>query len=290
MQQTLLEQRRLLLECVERLRSFKGHLVAFGGGADPAGLVLNEFIRIAGGHQARIATVPVASYMREMGAIYRDILHEIGIGEMWVVDPEGPQCNDPIVRPSLMAASGICITGGDQKRLADELVGTLTLQVVLEALQAGIPVYCTSASTVGLSDRMIGGLDDDDRVRVMQGLGILPGVTIETHVTQRNRYGRLVELAERKINPLIVGMDENTGLIFRPHTSVADVRGTGNIFITCCHDAERSRCLGHGDVVDLADFIPYVPPEELEEEIRRQGGGRHSGASFRWHTPLCSGR
>jgi cyanophycinase len=249
-----------LVACVAQLRSFKGTLVAMGGGPDPEGQVLPEFIRLAGGPFARLVTVPVASYVREMSKIYFDILHEYGIQEVWHVDPEGEQCNWPIIRPSLLAASGIVITGGDQKRLAVQLVGTLVVEVVLEALRTGIPVYCTSASTVGLSDHMIGGLAEDDSVMMMPGLGILPGITIETHVTQRDRHGRLTELAARHVNPVLLGLDENTALFFIPGTSKAVVRGPGQVVVLCCRTPERSHVLHAGDVLDIADLLFEIEP------------------------------
>jgi cyanophycinase-like exopeptidase len=185
------------------------------------------------------------------------------------VDPEGPQCNDPLVRPSLEAATGIAITGGDQKRLCRQLNGTFTREVILERLQAGTPVFCTSASTVGLADRMIAGLADDDSVLVEEGLSILPGLTIETHVTQRDRYGRLVELCERRANPVILGLDENTALFFIPNTSRAVVRGPGHVFVLCCHDQRRSRVLSHGDSIDIADLVPEAQREWPDHNVLR---------------------
>ncbi|MHB2015825.1 MAG: cyanophycinase [Candidatus Xenobia bacterium] len=236
------------LACLDRLRSFRAPLIAMGGGQDPEGKLLPPFITMAGGASSRIAVIPVASYVPEMGQIYRERLLRLGAGEITVVDPDEGQVNHPAVWDSIEACTGICVTGGDQKRLSRLLRDSLLLHAVVEALQAGIPVYCTSASTVALSDHMVGGLDDDDTLRIMPGLDILPGVTIETHVTQRGRLGRLEELLARKINPVIVGIDENTALQFIPQTTSCTVIGCNNVRI----HGKRKWLLAPGDAFDFS--------------------------------------
>jgi cyanophycinase len=242
--------------CISRLRARRGHLIAFGGGQDPLGQVRPAFVHVAGGAAARIAVIPVASRMDVTRQAYPDMLRSMGAGDVWIVDPEGDQANHPAVADALGHASGICVTGGDQKRLMRELGGTLAARCLEERLEAGTPLFTTSAGTMALSDVMVAGLDDDDRIRFGEGLGLLPGITIETHVNTRGRYGRLVEVVERGVNALTMGIDENTALVFEPRSSRGFVLGAGEVVLLAdrgpAADALR---FGAGASFDLADLL-----------------------------------
>jgi cyanophycinase len=225
-----------------------------GGGQDPHGLVRPIFVALAGARDARIVSIPVASRLTDSRTYYPELFQGLGASDSWIVDPDESQVNDPIVRPSIEAATGVFLAGGDQKLLCRKLRGTLTAQVMLDCLRSGRPLLTTSAGTNALSDMMIAGLDDDDSVRIMPGLGWLPGITFETHVDTRDRYARLAEVFERRINPVVVGIDENTALVFTPHTARARVVGAHGVSI---HSVRIGlRWCGAGEEVDFADLLP----------------------------------
>ncbi|HXE73516.1 MAG TPA: Type 1 glutamine amidotransferase-like domain-containing protein [Candidatus Nitrosotenuis sp.] len=238
--------------CMRRLRSFRGSLLILGGGQDGGGRVRPLFLWLAGGRQARVAVVPVASYLEDTGRYYCDILLSMGAAEAWVVDPEGPQADHPAVRQALEAASGIYLAGGDQKRLVRHLRGTLMVRCLGELLLRSTPVFVTSAATTALGDQMIAGYDEEDRPLLAPGLGLLPGVLLETHLTQRQREGRLRELMERRPGVLALGLDEDTALLLRPRSTVATVHGPGRVLVARQGRERRYRA---GDAVDLAEFV-----------------------------------
>lgn len=248
---------RPLQSCIARLRTHRGPLLICGGGQDPLGLIRPLFVGLAGGRAARIAVVPVASTLDATRLGYTGLLKSLGASDVWMVDPEGDQADHPAVEAALRCASGICITGGDQKRLARSLSSTLTVRVLSAQLSAGTPVYTTSASSAALSDVMVAGLDDDDRVRVQPGLGILPGLTFETHLNTRNRHARLDDLVAREVNTLIVGIDENTALLFAPGTCRATVLGIGEV-VVMGRRVEASR-YHSGEVIDLEVWSETAP-------------------------------
>ena len=189
--------------------------------------------------------------------MYVDMFSQLGARDIWVVDPEGEQADHPAVDDALAHASGIVLTGGDQKRLARQLRGTRALNALEQALERGTPVYTTSAGTMALSDVMIAGLDVEARVILEDGLSMLPGLTIETHVNTRNRHGRLTELLGRQVNALVVGLDEDTALVFEAHSSRALVLGTGSVVFLAREGAAANAPRFHaGDTIDLADFTP----------------------------------
>lgn len=249
----------LVRACVARLRTRRGMLFAFGGGRDPAGRVRPAFMHYAGGDQARLAIIPVASWRLSTAEMYIDMLRQMGARDAWVVDPEGDQTDHPAVDDALGHASGIVITGGDQKRLARELGGTRALRSLERALDGGTPVYTTSAGTMALSDVMVGGLDDEGAVILQRGLGVLPGLTIETHVDTRQRHGRLTELVGRAETTLTIGIDENTAMVFEPACSRVHILGTGSVAVMAregpAADAPR---FGAGQSFDLADMVPAL--------------------------------
>jgi len=208
---------------------------------------------LAGGHGARLAIIPVASRQEITREVYPRVFREMGAAECWIVDPDENQVDMPIVRGALEAASGIIITGGDQRLLTRLLKGTLTHQVVLECLTRGTPVYTTSASTSALSDIMVAGLEEDDSVRIEPGLGFLPGITIETHVEQRGRHHRLDEMMRRNVNQMVMGIDENTALVFEPETSRGHVRGTGGVTIHSM--LGRTQHYRVGETIELESYV-----------------------------------
>ena len=174
-----------------------------------------------------------------------------------MVDPEGAQANDPAVGPALQSATGICVTGGDQKRLVNEVRHTRTQHTLVDCLREGTPVFTTSAGTVALSDPMVAGLDDDDRMCIGPGLGILPGVVLETHVDTRRRHHRLFELRDRAVAPLVLGLDENTALLFEPRSSEALVLGVGQLTVLSCEGPARDGVvLPSGSRFNVLDFVP----------------------------------
>lgn len=243
--------------CIAALRARRGHLVAFGGGQDPAGLVRPAFVHLAGGSAARIAIVPVASRVPQTREVYRSLFYGMGAADVWIVDPEGEQSNDPVIENALRHASGIVITGGDQKLLVRELENTLAARSLLAALEHGSTIFTTSAGTMALSDMMVAGLEDDDTLRIRPGLGFLPGITIETHVDTRRRHARLDELITRRVNPLIMGIDENTAAVFEPNSSRALVLGVGQV-VVMGEEGPASDCPSYraGQFFDLADLVP----------------------------------
>lgn len=247
----------LVHACVARLQTRRGVLFAFGGGRDPAGRVRPAFLHHAGGDQARVAVLPVASWRPSTAEMYLEMFGQLGARDVWIVDPEGEQANHPAVEDAIGHASGIVITGGDQKRLANQLRNTLTQGALERALEDGIPIYTTSAGTMALSDVMIGGLDDDGRIVLLDGLGLLPGLTIETHVDTRQRHDRLMQVAQRRANALTVGIDEDTAMAFEPLSSRVHVLGTGSVVLIAdegpAADAPRFHA---GQVFDLADMLP----------------------------------
>ena len=66
--------------------------------------------------------------------------------------------------------------------------------------------------------------------QVSQGLGLLGGVIVDQHFTQRNRFGRLLALVAANPAQLGMGIDEDTAAVIRPD-GVMEVKGRGVVTV-----------------------------------------------------------
>jgi cyanophycinase len=105
------------------------------GGAEetePGGEILERFVDLAGGKRARIAIIPTASDdPQRSGEGYAELFRELGARDVdWMRVEERSDANAPETLQLLGQASGIFITGGDQARLVQLLVGTRVMECV----------------------------------------------------------------------------------------------------------------------------------------------------------------
>jgi cyanophycinase len=127
------------------------------------------------------------------------------------------------------------MTGGDQLSLSTTIGGTSLAETILRRNQLGLHVAGTSAGAAFMSTHMIGFGDDgqtprEGMVTLAPGLGLLPGVIIDQHFTQRNRLGRLI--AALSYNPRLIGLglDEDTAA-FLDEDDRLTVSGSGGVTV-----------------------------------------------------------
>ncbi|MDO7873338.1 cyanophycinase [Hymenobacter sp. ASUV-10] len=138
------------------------------------------------------------------------------------VDEDHP-ADDPATLDRLREARLLFISGGDQERLTDFLLGTEFLQILKEKHQheadfilagtsAGASVMAESMLVEGVGWRgLLAG-----RVLCLPGFGLLPGVVLDQHFIERHRYPRLFHAVLQQPHLLGIGLSEETGLIIRP--------------------------------------------------------------------------
>ncbi|MDP3713837.1 MAG: cyanophycinase [Mycobacteriales bacterium] len=199
-----------------------GPLMMIGGAEDKVGarVVLQRFVRLAGGPDARIAVVATASSLgQEAVELYRE-----AFGRLGVTDVRGPlpttrtEAADPALVAPLTDATGVFMTGGNQMTLAGALAGTPFGTAILDAHRRGAVVGGTSAGASGQSEHMVafGAEGATPKLRMVQmsaGLGLVQGVVVDQHFDQRNRYGRLLTLVAHSPHLLGIGVDEDTAAL-----------------------------------------------------------------------------
>jgi cyanophycinase len=221
------------------LNSRRGYLMPIGGAENRTveSGILNQFIRYAGGTQARIAVIPTASgFAGEVSALYCSLFREIGVADVRCVHVQTrQQANNAEIVNMLDGATGIFLTGGDQVKLVSLLGGTRLAQKITTCYQAGTTVAGTSAGASAMSRHMIafgrsGGTPAQRSVQLAPGLGLIDSMTIDQHFRQRDRLGRLMTAIA--INPSVigVGVDEDTAFVIDPD-GCCEVTGSNSVTI-----------------------------------------------------------
>ncbi|HEX5005932.1 MAG TPA: cyanophycinase [Hyphomonadaceae bacterium] len=199
-----------------------GPVMAIGGAEDKLRdkLILSAFVNLAGGPEARIAILPTASSIEEAGERYKALFLGMGAERADVLYlSDRAAAASPDVLEILDDVTGIFMTGGNQMRLASIVGGTPVARKVRALNQAGAAVAGTSAGASILSSHMVafGASGPSPRLRMAQmtaGFNLVPGVIIDQHFRQRDRFGRLLALVAGSPSLLGIGVDEDTAALF----------------------------------------------------------------------------
>jgi len=214
-------------------------LLIIGGAEDKVGrsTVLRRFVRLAGGNKARIVVIPTASsFPAEAVKTYTAIFGRFGAPEVVAVDPPSRSAAaEGALVQAVDNATGVFMTGGNQLKLAQLLVGTPLAEAISKAHLRGAVVAGTSAGASIMSRFMIslgadGATPRQRAGRLTSGLGLLPGVIVDQHFDQRSRYGRLMSQVAGSPDLLGMGIDEDTAALISDGRMLT-VLGSGAIFI-----------------------------------------------------------
>ncbi len=212
-------------------------LMAIGGAINKENpVVTREFLRRAGGENARIVILPQASSLADTGQFYVDEFTAIGVGQAVALEfRQRSEAGTPQQIELIRSATGIFIAGGTQMRLS-VLYGGTSLEVeLLAAYRRGCLVGGTSAGAAILSKTMIadgkgGPTPREGLVRFSPGLGFTDKFLFDQHFRQRDRLGRLIYAVAAYPGALGVGIDENTAAIVEDDSSIT-VCGAGGVTI-----------------------------------------------------------
>ena len=216
------------------LVSPKGHLVIVGGGPIPDA-ILDRFLALAGGKDARIVIFPMASEDPEAGVELTEDFRMLGARADRVVLTRA-QADAEDAAKALEGVTGIWFGGGDQSRLTAVLHGTRTERAILERYREGAVVGGTSAGAAVMSTPMLTGdekkpggdrpRDKDssdawvtiarENVVTAEGFDLLPGAIVDQHFVRRRRNNRLLSLVLEHPDRVGVGIDESTALEVSP--------------------------------------------------------------------------
>ena len=203
----------------------RGTLVLLGGGDDDPTLAL--LARLLPRPDAPIEVLTTASHRQpaRTAAAYAHVWQQLGcphVGHLRADETHPADAPETLER--LRRAALVFMSGGDQERLTVYLLGTEFLRILRHKYQheEGFILAGTSAGTSAVADFMLvhghgwrslmaGGIE------VKPGLGLLPGVLLDQHFIERQRYARLFQAVLAQPELLGIGLAEETGLLIRPN-------------------------------------------------------------------------
>ena len=199
----------------------KGTLIALGGGGDDGLLkLIQEEFCDPHWHVEVITTA--APEPDESGQAYKDAFRELGLPNAHYLRIDEEHEADTEENLERMRKAGVIFfTGGDQRRLVDFLRGTQVLQILRERfITDNIVIAGTSAGATALSDRMIyegyGSYSlEKGRTKTSTALSFIHNVYIDSHFTERGRFGRLAMAVAKWPEYTGIGLAEGTGIIIR---------------------------------------------------------------------------
>ncbi|MBD2104446.1 cyanophycinase [Leptolyngbya sp. FACHB-261] len=255
----------------------RGQLVIIGGAEDKQGdcKILREFVRRAGGLQARIVVMTVATELpREVGDDYIKVFQRLGIEDVRIIDTVS---RDDAAAPSYLEAieksTGVFFTGGDQSRITSILKGTEIDKILHKRYREGIVVGGTSAGASMMSDTMIveGDAETHPRIEIVEtddGMSFLPEVVVDQHFAQRGRIGRLLAAVAHQPHLLGMGIDEDTAVIVNDHQF--QVVGNGAVTIVDLSDITHNNVEGllKDEGLALCNVKLHILPDGYHFDLR----------------------
>ncbi len=216
-----------------------GHLLIIGGAEDKLRQrqILARFVALAGGADARVAVISTASSLGdEATELYEQLFRSMGVTDVRGLRPlVREDADDAATIAAVDDATGIFMTGGNQLRLSSVIGGTALGRLLAERHRHGAIIAGTSAGASAISSHMVafgtsGSTPKQRMTQMSAGLGLLPGVVIDQHFEQRNRFGRLMALIAQSPALLGIGVDEDTAALVTPN-GVLEVIGKGSVTI-----------------------------------------------------------
>jgi cyanophycinase len=243
-----------------------GHLVIIGGSEDKQHdmQILKRFVELCGGAQAKIVVITAASTVAEkMWDGYDRAFGELGVERRVHLHVQSRQdANSEEHIRDVLDATGIFMTGGDQKRLLAIIGGTALDAEMHAALKLrGACIGGTSAGASAMSGHMLatGRAElhpEKGSVSLGAGLGFLHRVVIDQHFSERQRLSRLLSVVAQ--NPYLqgIGIDEDTALVIERGVGI-EVLGNGAVTIVD----------GRSMSTNVADIALNATPELIDVRL-----------------------
>ncbi|MDB5961062.1 MAG: cyanophycinase [Massilia sp.] len=222
----------------ERKDQGRGHLVIIGGSEDRVEdkEILARFVELSGGADAKIIVITAASKIpADMWAIYDAAFGALGVRDRSAMHLTArAEANDPDNARRILDATGIFMTGGDQKRLLAIIGGSATAGAMHDALlRHGACIGGTSAGASAMSAHMLAEgraeLNPEKGAATLgAGLGLVRRAVIDQHFSERHRLARLLSIVAQ--NPYLhgLGIDEDTALVITLGDGI-EVIGNGSV-------------------------------------------------------------
>lgn len=206
--------------------------ILLAGGAEFRGQMATpdrQAIKLAGGAKTRLSIIPAAAapdknHQRagQNGVDWFKNLGAVNVSALPLIDRNS--ADDPAVVETLHRSRLIYMPGGFPRHLAQSLTGSDSWQAVLSAHRSGAVIAGSSAGAMVLCDHYY----DPYEKNIFSGLGLIPDACILPH---HATFGKswAPGLAQRLPGVVLVGIDEETGMLNDGPTGQWQVYGAGGV-------------------------------------------------------------
>ncbi len=251
----------------------KGTLIAIGGGENKAGKhsILRQVIEVTGKKKPHIEVIATATtHPKETAAEYAKAFASYGIKSGHIMINRYKQVETKKFVQRLKKCDAVFFTGGDQLRLTTLLGGTCIPELLLNRYnrEKNFVIAGTSAGAAAMSATMIVSGSPQDalikgHLQLSNGFSFLANVFIDTHLTQRGRFGRLMHTVSCNPAVLGLGLGEDTAAIIRKG-EIIEIRGSGLAIIV------DGLGISYSDLTDISDGCP-ITIEGLRVHVLAKG-------------------
>jgi cyanophycinase len=193
-----------------------GSLVIVGGGSMPKDVV-DRFIDLAGGRDARIVVLPTAVPRSETTDEVPGFLKRAEVEDITVLTQRYGEVETDEFQSALKSATGVWFGGGRQWNFVDAYEGTTAVELFHDVLRRGGVIGGSSAGATIQGEFLVRGHPLGNTVMMAEGyergFAFLPGVAIDQHFAQRGRQPDLLPVIKRNPKLLGVGIDEGTAVV-----------------------------------------------------------------------------
>ena len=214
-------------------------LIIIGGKEDRSSdkIILGEVAKRVGSGKLVVSTVAMPGNTNGLFEEYEQAFRSLGVKHVFkleIRDREEAK-RDSKVR-ILDDATAVFFTGGDQVKITSQIGDTPVFSRVQEIYENGGLIAGTSAGAAAMSETMlVEGGDEESHViggamRMAPGLGLIGGVVIDQHFTERGRIGRLMGAVAQNPKNLGVGIDEQTAIVVERGNSFY-LLGSGAVYV-----------------------------------------------------------
>ena len=208
----------------------KGTLVIVGGGPTANTGIMEKFIELAGGLDAKIVVVPTAGGNKTPTGeikIYKeeDVLaawKKRGVKDVRMLHTHDAKVADTeeFAAP-LREANAVWFDGGRQWNIVDSYMNTLTYREFHKVLERGGVIGGSSAGATIQGDYLVRGAIAGPDIMMTpekeheRGFNFLRRSAIDQHINTRHRWDDLIPVIKKYPNLLGIGISEGTALIVK---------------------------------------------------------------------------
>ena len=211
----------------------KGSLVIVGGGSMDGTGIVEKFIQLAGGPDAKFVIVPTAGGNKAQDGsirVYKEADEIASWARRGLKNVKMLHTHDPRVADTeefanvLRDANAVWFNGGRQWNIVDSYANTLTYREFHKVLERGGVIGGSSAGATIQGEYLVRG--DTSGAQVMmttepthqEAFKFLRNVAIDQHINTRSRWDDLIPVIQKYPKFLGIGLSEGTAIVVEGDT------------------------------------------------------------------------